>query len=97
MWSAALESSSGLPPLLRLPACGAQSATSPASPGRTGTSSAGGPGLNFQATVRHLPPPGAIAQLGERLDRTQEVAGSSPASSIEKSPSSRRVLRVGVG
>jgi integrase len=25
--------------------------------------------------------PGAIAQLGERLDRTQEVAGSSPASS----------------
>ena len=26
---------------------------------------------------------GAIAQLGERLDRTQEVAGSSPASSIE--------------
>jgi hypothetical protein len=27
---------------------------------------------------------GAIAQLGERLDRTQEVAGSSPASSIEE-------------
>ena len=27
-------------------------------------------------------PRGAIAQLGERLDRTQEVAGSSPASSI---------------
>jgi hypothetical protein len=26
---------------------------------------------------------GAIAQLGERLDRTQEVAGSSPASSTE--------------
>jgi hypothetical protein len=26
--------------------------------------------------------PGAIAQLGERLDRTQEVAGSSPASSM---------------
>jgi hypothetical protein len=25
---------------------------------------------------------GAIAQLEERLDRTQEVAGSSPASSI---------------
>src|SRR5918997_3758553 len=25
---------------------------------------------------------GAIAQLGERLDRTQEAAGSSPASSI---------------
>jgi hypothetical protein len=33
-------------------------------------------------TVRPTPPPpGAIAQLGERLDRTQEVAGSSPASS----------------
>src|SRR6266550_2606034 len=30
--------------------------------------------------------PGAIAQLGERLDRTQEVGGSSPPSSIfEKS------------
>jgi hypothetical protein len=28
-------------------------------------------------------PRGAIAQLGERLDRTQEVAGSSPASSIK--------------
>ena len=29
---------------------------------------------------------GAIAQLGERLDRTQEVAGSSPASSTSRSP-----------
>jgi hypothetical protein len=29
-------------------------------------------------------PRGAIAQLGERLDRTQEVAGSSPASSMKK-------------
>ena len=29
---------------------------------------------------------GAIAQLGERLVRNQEVAGSSPASSIEESP-----------
>jgi len=28
---------------------------------------------------------GAIAQLGERLDRTQEVGGSSPPSSISKS------------
>src|SRR5581483_12152879 len=28
---------------------------------------------------------GAIAQLGERLDRTQEVAGSSPASSTKDS------------
>jgi hypothetical protein len=32
---------------------------------------------------------GAIAQLGERLDRTQEVAGSSPASSINKRPANR--------
>ena len=30
--------------------------------------------------------PGAIAQLGERLSGTQEVAGSSPASSIVVSP-----------
>jgi len=29
---------------------------------------------------------GAIAQLGERLDRTQEVGGSSPPSSISKDP-----------
>ena len=29
---------------------------------------------------------GAIAQLEERLDRTQEVAGSSPASSMSRSP-----------
>src|SRR2546423_13424956 len=30
----------------------------------------------------HFADRGAIAQLGERLDRTQEVAGSSPASSM---------------
>src|SRR6266496_2061007 len=29
---------------------------------------------------------GAIAQLGERLDRTQEVGGSSPPSSISERP-----------
>src|SRR4051794_32744387 len=34
-------------------------------------------GATIRSAVR-----GAIAQLGERLDRTQEVAGSSPASSI---------------
>ncbi len=34
------------------------------------------------ARLRPWPPPGAIAQLGERLDRTQEVGGSSPPSSI---------------
>ncbi len=32
--------------------------------------------------MRLVPPPGAIAQLGERLDRTQEVASSSLASSM---------------
>ena len=37
-------------------------------------------------------PLGAIAQLGERLDRTQEVAGSSPASSISKPLLSRGFL-----
>src|SRR4051812_37534832 len=41
------------------------------------------------ASMGPLPPRraarGAIAQLGERLDRTQEVAGSSPASSMQKS------------
>src|SRR5947209_6419277 len=37
-------------------------------------------GLN--SLPSHGPPPhGAIAQLGERLDRTQEVGGSSPPSS----------------
>jgi hypothetical protein len=34
---------------------------------------------------------GAIAQLGERLDRTQEVAGSSPASSTPRKPCWRGV------
>src|SRR3954468_4215598 len=41
-----------------------------------------------------MKPPGAIAQLGERLDRTQEAAGSSPASSTAracKRASRRRV------
>jgi hypothetical protein len=37
-------------------------------------------------------PRGAIAQLGERLDRTQEVAGSSPASSTIKGPGDRAFL-----
>ncbi len=39
---------------------------------------------------RYHPPHGAIAQLEERLDRTQEVAGSSPASSISRSARSCR-------
>jgi hypothetical protein len=37
----------------------------------------GGPSLPI-----YLTPRGAIAQLGERLDRTQEVSGSNPLSSI---------------
>jgi hypothetical protein len=42
-------------------------------------------GAKLSPTARHLPPHGAIAQLGERLDRTQEVGGSSPPSSTTKS------------
>jgi hypothetical protein len=37
-----------------------------------------GNGINFPAELR-----GAIAQLAERLDRTQEVGGSNPPSSID--------------
>jgi hypothetical protein len=37
-----------------------------------------GSGTNFPATQQ-----GAIAQLAERLDRTQEVGGSNPPSSID--------------
>jgi hypothetical protein len=37
---------------------------------------------------------GAIAQLGERLDRTQEVGGSSPPSSIHKVPAKSQVLMI---
>ena len=37
---------------------------------------------------------GAIAQLGERLDRTQEVAGSSPASSTSERPANAGLLFV---
>ncbi len=43
--------------------------------GHGGTTAPPGAGLNCA-------PLGAIAQLGERLDRTQEVGGSSPPSSI---------------
>src|SRR5829696_3025234 len=39
--------------------------------------------LERAATMRGR---GAIAQLGERLDRTQEVGGSSPPSSIPGTP-----------
>src|SRR6266516_694823 len=39
-------------------------------------------GLSRRAAESKFPvPPGAVAQLGERLDRTQEVRGSSPLSS----------------
>src|SRR3954447_24521812 len=36
--------------------------------------------------LHYVPVLGAIAQLGERLDRTQEVGGSSPPSSIPETP-----------
>src|SRR3954453_15994555 len=36
--------------------------------------------------LHYVPVLGAIAQLGERLDRTQEVGGSSPPSSILEAP-----------
>src|SRR3954454_8967552 len=36
--------------------------------------------------LHYVPVLGAIAQLGERLDRTQEVGGSSPPSSIPERP-----------
>jgi hypothetical protein len=41
-----------------------------------------GPAVRPVGGRLHFADRGAIAQLGERLDRTQEVAGSSPASSI---------------
>ena len=40
-------------------------------------------GMNSPRAWLHYDSHGAIAQLGERLDRTQEVAGSSPASSMK--------------
>src|SRR4051812_48513297 len=48
----------------------------------------------FVSTKRklHFADRGAIAQLGERLDRTQEVAGSSPASSIQKLPANGQIV-----
>ena len=66
-------------PVMRVDFAGSASSEPPARRER-----AGRPGLHCPATARHLPPLGAIAQLGERLDRTQEVAGSSPASSTSK-------------
>ena len=47
-------------------------------------------------TGAHFLSRGAIAQLGERLDRTQEVAGSSPASSTPGNAFSMRVSGVAV-
>jgi hypothetical protein len=49
--------------------------------------------LNGKRPSLDCDPRGAIAQLGERLDRTQEVAGSSPASSIRK-PWKRGLSRI---
>ena len=52
--------------------------SSPASPARARRSAS----RSAPAGIATIRPPGAIAQLGERLDRTQEVGGSSPPSSI---------------
>src|SRR3954453_3702181 len=41
-------------------------------------------GVHRAAMATIADPPGAIAQLGERLDRTQEVGGSSPPSSTPR-------------
>ena len=40
---------------------------------------------------------GAVAQLGERLDRTQEVRGSSPLSSIESVRGAQCAVAIGAG
>ena len=56
---------------------------SPRWPGSTGSNTSRG-GRNLTREAATLGSRGAIAQLGERLDRTQEVAGSSPASSIDR-------------
>jgi hypothetical protein len=63
---------------------------------RTGSVS---PALPRRLLPLHLPDHtlatrGAIAQLGERLDRTQEVGGSSPPSSIHKVPAKSQVFMV---
>src|SRR3954468_10416346 len=49
--------------------------------------------------LHYVPVLGAIAQLGERLDRTQEVGGSSPPSSIPETPAvePRKACRHGDG
>src|SRR4051812_13168532 len=49
-------------------------------------------GVHRAAMATIADPPGAIAQLGERLDRTQEVGGSSPPSSTPRTPATAGVL-----
>ena len=48
-------------------------------------------GSRPQGRRLHFADRGAIAQLGERLDRTQEVAGSSPASSTQEAPANPKI------
>src|SRR3954454_20750304 len=50
-------------------------------------------GVHRGETATIADPPGAIAELGERLDRTQEVGGSSPPSSIVTEPLLTRGFR----
>src|SRR5205823_3658259 len=59
-------------------AAGRKQRTAPSTPGDSPSRA------KLGQTARHLPPHGAIAQLGERLDRTQEVGGSSPPSSTSR-------------
>src|SRR5205823_4044860 len=54
----------------------------PAPMGRVFDVRRGLPAATMDGPGRDHAPLGAIAQLGERLDRTQEVGGSSPPSSI---------------
>ena len=55
--------------------------------------------LSFALRGRWDEPPthalGAIAQLAERLDRTQEVGGSNPPSSIYEEPALRGASPLG--
>src|SRR5439155_23555147 len=50
------------------------------------------PAATMDCPRRDQAPLGAIAQLGERLDRTQEVGGSSPPSSISRRPANARLF-----
>src|SRR5437764_4369627 len=77
--------------LIRIPPLLSLSAKSPKTESQ-GPGPINSPKLELPHTARHQPPHGAIAQLGERLDRTQEVGGSSPPSSINEAPATAGVF-----